>query len=74
MPLEVFVVPEAGGWAVKRSGSDAIATFASRDEAIVFGRSIAADETAQLILVDHDGSRLIARVGIAPLEPPPPEP
>jgi hypothetical protein len=71
MVLDIYVVAEAGGWAVKRAGGFAITTHAGRDEAIVFARSLAADNGARLIVVEPDGRESIARIGIAPLELPP---
>src|SRR5688572_29506780 len=76
VPEPIYVVPDGAAWTVRRGVEGApLATLREQSEAIVFARSVAADEGRKLIFVDRSGKETLARVGIAPLEatPPPPE-
>ena len=51
------VVPSAGGWSVRSTGSSRAAkVFVSRDKAVEYGRTLAKKESSSLYIHGKDGS------------------
>jgi hypothetical protein len=65
----IYIVSDGPGWSVRRGSEDApLATLRDQSDAIIFARSVAADEGRELVFVDGTGKQTAARVGIAPME------
>ena len=63
--LNIYVVPDGGGWSVKR-GADSLAVIATcchKADAIAFAESLARAEGVRLIIADESG-RLEEKVNL----------
>jgi len=57
MSPNIYVIPDGGGWSVKRGRASlgVIATHYRRDDAVAFARVLAQTEGVQMIVVSESG-------------------